>query len=127
MSASRQCCGFTRWGEGSAPPEVGGIGLTQIVKRFTLYHVKSMISAKGQVTVPAKIRERLGLTPGTVVEFEPREGGAFLRKGGAGMHPVDRLFGSLKLPGPVDVLLDEMRGPRPGRVRGRRRPRRSAR
>lgn len=31
----------------------------------------------------------------------------------AGVHPVDRLFGRLKLQKSVDALVDEMRGPRP--------------
>jgi hypothetical protein len=30
-------------------------------------------------------------------------------------HPVDRLFGSLKLGKRVDEILDQMRGPRPVR------------
>ena len=75
--------------------------------------MKSTISSKGQVTVPAEVRERLGLLPGTVVRFEVRDDGVLLRKGSAGEHPVDRVFGTLKLPRPVDALLDEMRGPRP--------------
>lgn len=75
--------------------------------------MKSTISSKGQITVPAEIRDQLGLRPGTVVSFELREGGAFLRKGSSGEHPVDRLFGRLRLDRPVDALLDEMRGSRP--------------
>ncbi len=75
--------------------------------------MKSTISSKGQVTVPADIREKLGLLPGTVVEFELREGGAFMRKGTVGVHPVDRILGILKLDGSTDELLDEMRGRRP--------------
>lgn len=34
-------------------------------------------------------------------------------------HPVDHVFGRLHLERPVDNLLDEMRGPRPG-VSGRK-------
>jgi AbrB family looped-hinge helix DNA binding protein len=75
--------------------------------------MKSTISSKGQITVPVEIRDELGLRPGTIVSFELREGGVFLRKGTSGEHPVDRLFGHLHLDRPVDVLLDEMRGPRP--------------
>jgi antitoxin PrlF len=56
----------------------------------------STISSKGQITVPAKVRSRLGLRPGTVVTFEMREDSVVLRKGSAGTHPVDRLFGMLK-------------------------------
>lgn len=61
--------------------------------------MKSTISSKGQVTVPAEVRERLGLRPGSMVTFELRGDGVLLRKGTAGEHPVDRLFGLLR-PGP---------------------------
>lgn len=74
--------------------------------------MKSTVSSKGQITVPAEVREKLGLVPGTVVQFQLRKGGVLVRKGAAGLHPVDQLFGRLKLPKPVDALLDEMRGPR---------------
>ncbi len=75
----------------------------------------SRVSSKGQVTVPAEVRRKLGLRPGTVVLFEVREGGALMRKWSPGTHPVDRVFGMLKLRKSTDALLDEMRGPRPGR------------
>jgi AbrB family looped-hinge helix DNA binding protein len=86
--------------------------------------VTSTISSKGQITVPMKVREKLGLLPGTAVRFELREDGVLLRKGGAGMHPVDQVFGRLRLRKPVDTLLDEMRGSRAGAAP--RRPRRAA-
>ena len=84
---------------------------------------KSTISAKAQITVPAPVRDKLGLAPGTAVQFELREGGVLLRKGRGGAHPVDQVFGRLRLRKPVDALLDEMRGPRlaPGRRIARRR------
>ncbi|HEV8674657.1 MAG TPA: AbrB/MazE/SpoVT family DNA-binding domain-containing protein [Methylomirabilota bacterium] len=89
--------------------------------------MKSTVSSKGQITLPAPIREKLGLGPGTAVRFEVREGGVFLRKGASGTHPVDQLFGRLKLRKSVDSLLDEMREPRPrpstGAVRQRTRKR----
>lgn len=77
--------------------------------------MKSIISSKGQVTVPIEIREKLGLAPGTVVKFEVSEEGAVLRKGVSGTHPVDAVYGTLKRRRRVDDLLDEMRGPRPKR------------
>jgi len=70
-----------------------------------------------RITLPAKVREALGLASGTPVQFELTRGGVLLRKGGRGAHPVDELFGRLTLPKSVDVLLDEMRGPRPARPR----------
>lgn len=77
--------------------------------------MKSRISSKGQITVPVDVRNRLGLHPGTVVTFEVRENSVLMRKGLAGMHPVDRVYGTLRLSRPVDALLDEMRGRRPRR------------
>jgi len=94
---------------------------------MTLYldGMKSRVSSKGQVTLPAVVRERLGLGAGTPVQFEFRDGGVLLKKGATGPHPVDQVFGVLKLDKPVDELLDEMRGPRPKerrrRAGGRRR------
>jgi antitoxin PrlF len=77
--------------------------------------MRSTISSKGQVTVPVEVRERLGLLPGTPVEFELREEGVLLRKGISGSHPVDKVWATLRLGRPVDEILDEMRGPRPKR------------
>ncbi len=63
--------------------------------------------------MPVEVRERLGLMPGTPVEFELREEGVLLRKGISGSHPVDKVWATLQLDRPVDEILDEMRGPRP--------------
>jgi len=38
--------------------------------------MKDKIFSKGQITVPAELRESLGLVPGTIVEFELCNGGA---------------------------------------------------
>ena len=76
----------------------------------SLYHefMKSTISSKGQITVPAEVRERLGLVPGTAVAFEMRADGVLLKKGARGPHPVDQVFGLI-------------RAARPGGQRSRRR------
>lgn len=71
--------------------------------------MKSRISSKGQVTVPAAVRDALGLDAGTVVEFVVREGDVVLRKGSGSDHPVDRVFGRLKLGRPVDEVIDDLR------------------
>jgi AbrB family looped-hinge helix DNA binding protein len=86
--------------------------------------MRSRISSKGQITIPAELRKSLGLREGMLVVFERRPEGALLRKGTTGAHPVDKLYGLLNLPESVDAILDEMRGPRPktGWKRGRRRP-----
>jgi AbrB family looped-hinge helix DNA binding protein len=83
--------------------------------------LKSTISSKGQITVPAEIRERLGLDAGTVVLFDLQARGVLVRKGAVGQHPVEKVFGILKPRQAVDslALLDEMRGPRPGGARAK--------
>jgi AbrB family looped-hinge helix DNA binding protein len=84
--------------------------------------MKSRISSKGQVTVPVEVRNELGLMTGTEIEFLVRDGEAILRKGRRDDDPVGRIYGRLKLPAPVDVLMDTLRGPRPS-VASRSRPR----
>lgn len=86
--------------------------------------MRSTISSKGQITVPVELREALGLRPGTPVVFERHPEGALLRKGGTREHPVERAYGRLRLPGTVDEILDEMRGPRPRAAAARKRARR---
>lgn len=46
------------------------------------------LSAKGQVTIPRKIREALGLQPGDVVAYEVRGRAAVIRK----LDPFDAAF-----------------------------------
>src|SRR5207245_1941000 len=85
------------------------------VKRNSLYRfrMKSVVSSKGQITLPMEVRTKLGLVPGTPVHFEVRDGVLLLRKGDRGAHAMDAVFGTLRLARPVDALVDEMRGPRP--------------
>lgn len=129
------------WGRGSAPAGpraplyIIGFGfdtkqhadytirLTSRALSSIIGTMKSTISSKGQITVPAEVRRRLGLAVGTTVRFELRPDGVILRKGAAGEHVVDKVFGIIKPRRPVDslALLDHMRGPRPGGRRARRR------
>lgn len=73
--------------------------------------------------MPVAVRRLLGLTPGMPVEFVVREGEAVMRKGARDVHPVDVIYGTLRLPRPVDALVEEMRGPGPKPRTGRRRKR----
>jgi AbrB family looped-hinge helix DNA binding protein len=79
--------------------------------------MRSSISSKGQITVPIEVRDRLGLRPGTVVHFEIVEGGALLKKGERKGSSIDAAYGILRLDRSVDTTIDEMRGPRPRRIR----------
>ena len=82
--------------------------------------MNSSISSKGQVTVPKPVRDRLGLRPGTVVEFEFTDEGVIMRKGHKGERPVDRVRGVLRNAGRTDDVVDAMRGPRPKGTEKRR-------
>ena len=81
----------------------------------------STISTKGQVTVPKAVRDKLGLRPGVLVEFELTPDGVLLRKGHrGGVRAVDRVLGILKRKAPTDSLIEAMRGPAPAPHRRRR-------
>jgi antitoxin PrlF len=71
--------------------------------------MKSVVSEKGQVTIPKPLRERLGLRPGQVLEFETKNGVLLGRKAPSDKNPVDAVRGVL---GRMDVNaeLAKMRG-----------------
>jgi antitoxin PrlF len=48
----------------------------------------SRLSVKGQVTIPKKVREQLGLTPNDYVIYELQDGVALLRK----LEPFDTQY-----------------------------------
>ena len=77
-----------------------------------LYHagMTSRISSKGQITVPKSVRVRLGLRPGTTVEFELTDTAVLLRKGQTGVRPVDRVRGILDRRAATDDIVADMRG-----------------
>jgi AbrB family looped-hinge helix DNA binding protein len=55
------------------------------------------VTDKGQVTIPKELRDRLGIEPGSDVEFEAKGETLVLRKtdrGRRGRRVVDRLRGS---------------------------------
>ena len=43
---------------------------------------QSRVTAKGQITVPAEIRKRLGLSPGAIVEWDTEGDSIIVRRGG---------------------------------------------
>ena len=71
--------------------------------------MKAIVSEKGQVTIPKPLRSRLGIKPGSVLDFEA-EGGRLVARKAAVVDPVDAAWGILKLAEPVDDFLDRTRG-----------------
>jgi antitoxin PrlF len=71
--------------------------------------MKAVVSEKGQVTIPKPLRERLGIRPGEVLDFDEVRGRLIAVKAVA-QDPVDRVYGILKLDVPIDELIDDLRG-----------------
>lgn len=73
--------------------------------------MKTTVSEKGQITIPKRLRDRLGLRPGTVLDFEEAEGRLIGRRL-APADVLDELYGILPLPpGGTDAFIREIRGP----------------
>jgi AbrB family looped-hinge helix DNA binding protein len=66
------------------------------------------LTSKGQVTVPIAIRERLGLTAGSVVDFEVRGETVVLVRAATGQDRGRRLVSALRGRGDVDLTTDEI-------------------
>lgn len=76
--------------------------------------MKTTVSQKGQITIPKRLRDRLGLRPGTVLDFEEAGGRLVGRKLVPADH-LDELVGILPRPrGGTDAMIRELRGPGPG-------------
>ena len=92
--------------------------------------MKATVSQTGQIVIPKKLRQSLGLGAGQVLECWEEQGRLVAAKAPAA-DPVASVYGILKLGRPTDEILTEMRGPahegpaplrktRPPRARGRR-------
>ncbi len=70
------------------------------------------VGEKGQITIPKRIRERHGLQKNTEVEVIDGESGILIRKRTRGVHPIERMYGSieLKYANSVDEYIEEIRG-----------------
>ena len=73
--------------------------------------MKTKVSEKGQVTIPKRLRVRLGIRPGHVLEVDEQQGRLVVTKSVA-RDPVDEVFGILKLGRPTDELMAALRGGR---------------
>jgi AbrB family looped-hinge helix DNA binding protein len=71
--------------------------------------MKSTVSEKGQVTIPKPLREKLGIRPGQILDFEARGGTLIGRKSPGKVDPVDAVVGILPSMD-VDAEIDLMRG-----------------
>lgn len=75
--------------------------------------MKSRVSDRGQVTIPKALRDRLGIAPGQVLEFEADQGRLIATKA-VQRDPVDAVYGLLGSGRSTDEFLEEIRGPADG-------------
>ncbi len=75
--------------------------------------MKATVSEKGQVTIPKRLRDRLGLRPGQILDFEEANGTLVARKTND-QDAVDRVFGIIELDVSVDAPVEDIRGPADG-------------
>ena len=76
--------------------------------------MKTIVSEKGQITIPQFLRRRLGLRGGQVLEVREEAGRLTLTKSGVD-DPVAAVYGILKLNKSTDQLIAELRGKVPRR------------
>lgn len=71
--------------------------------------MKTTVSEKGQVTIPKKLRDRLGIRAGESLDFEVEDGRLVGRKV-TERDPVDEVFGSLGQGRSTDEAMRQLRG-----------------
>lgn len=70
--------------------------------------MKAIVADRGQVTIPKALRDKLGIRPGTTLEFAANNGSLVARK--AETDPVSSVFGCLRKRIDTDKFLRKLRG-----------------
>jgi AbrB family looped-hinge helix DNA binding protein len=71
--------------------------------------MKAKVAERGQVTIPKALRKRLGIVPGTVLDFIEEQGRLIAKKTEA-VDAVDQVFGRLGRGRNTDDIIQEIRG-----------------
>jgi AbrB family looped-hinge helix DNA binding protein len=70
--------------------------------------MKAIVAERGQVTIPKALRDKLGIRPGTALEFSARNGVLIAAK--AQTDPVSAVFGCLGRKLDSDRFVRDLRG-----------------
>lgn len=73
--------------------------------------MKAIVAERGQVTIPKALRDKLGIRPGTALEFSTRDGLLVAAK--AHTDPVSAVFGCLSRKIDTDRFIRDLRGAAP--------------
>jgi len=70
------------------------------------------VGERGQITIPKNLRDRYGIERDVEVELIPEKGGILIHKIATGVHPVDKVLGTIKLryANTTDEYIREIRG-----------------
>ena len=73
--------------------------------------LSAKLTSKGQITIPKKVREKIGINPGDELQFREENGIYYIKKG-VKKSPFDRWVGYLKSgqEKSSDTIIEEMRG-----------------
>jgi AbrB family looped-hinge helix DNA binding protein len=74
--------------------------------------MKTIVSEKGQITIPKALRDELGIQPGQVLDFIADERGCLVATKASSRSGVDELYGVLELGKSTDEVMRELRGDR---------------
>lgn len=75
--------------------------------------MKTVVSEKGQITIPKAVRNRLGIRAGQVLDVRD-EGGRLVASKLVPADRIQRLYGILNLGQNTDAVIDALRGPGEG-------------
>ena len=73
------------------------------------FGMKTAVSEKGQVTIPKRLRDRLGIKHGQLLEFF-EEGGKLVAIKKSVTDSLDEVYGILKTRASSDRLIERLRG-----------------
>jgi antitoxin PrlF len=73
--------------------------------------MQAIVAERGQVTIPKPLRDRLGIRPQTVLEFQEDHGRLIVEKALLA-DPVAQVIGCLNVDEPTDQIMDALRGDR---------------
>jgi len=71
--------------------------------------MKAVVAERGQVTIPKRLRDRLGIRPGTVLEFH-EEADRLVAEKAETAGALDRWYGSLGRQRRTDDIIRSLRG-----------------
>ena len=81
--------------------------------RFLLVKIRNRgkVTDRGQVTIPKGLRDRLGIRPGEILEFDEGADGVIeVRKTETASSALDAAYGALPLDRSTDELMADLRG-----------------